>query len=191
MKLKNDMSLLNFIKSKVFLKQVGYATIGIILFLFIVAQWLKISTNHSQKIEVPDLSKLSIEEVEQRLDNLDLRYIIIDSTNFNPEYPPLSVIEQNPEGGDYVKENRKIYLKINRPTYQDILIPDVLTRSKRNAEVVLKGVGFRIGNNHKYVPDLAKDVVRGLYHNGRVVKVGSKLPKNSVLDLKLGDGNGG
>ena len=191
LKLKNDMSLLNFIKSKVFLKQVGYATIGIILFLFIVAQWLKISTNHSQKIEVPDLSKLSIEEVEQRLDNLDLRYIIIDSTNFNPEYPPLSVIEQNPEGGDYVKENRKIYLKINRPTYQDILIPDVLTRSKRNAEVVLKGVGFRIGNNHKYVPDLAKDVVRGLYHNGRVVKVGSKLPKNSVLDLKLGDGNGG
>ena len=185
------MSLLNFVKSKTFLKQVAYAVIGLLLFLFLLMQWLKISTNHTQKIQVPDLSKLSIEEVEQQLDNLDLKYIIIDSTNYNPEYPPLSVIEQNPEVGDFVKENRKIYLKINRPTYQDIVIPEILTKSKRNAEAVLRAVGFRIGKNPKYVSDIAKDVVRGLYHNGKVVKTGSKLPKNSVIDLKLGDGNGG
>ncbi len=185
------MSLLSFVKSKTFLKQLAYAIIGLLLFLFLLIQWLKISTNHTQKIEVPDLSKLTIEEVEQQLENLDLKYIIIDSINFNPEYPPFSVIEQNPEGGDYVKENRKIYLKINRPTYQDIEIPEVLTKSKRNAEAVLRAVGFRIGNNPKFVPDIAKDVVRGLYHNGKAVKSGSKLPKNSIIDLKLGDGNGG
>jgi len=185
------MSLLSFVKSKTFLKQVAYAIIGVLVFLFLLMQWLKISTNHTQKIQVPDLSKLSIEEVEHQLNNLDLKYIIIDSTNYNPEYPPLSVIEQNPEGGDFVKENRKIYLKINRPTYQDIKIPEVLTKSKRNAEAVLRAVGFRIGKSPKYVPDIAKDVVRGLYHNGKTIKTGSKLPKNSVIDLKLGDGNGG
>jgi beta-lactam-binding protein with PASTA domain len=185
------MSLLSFVKSKTFLKQVAYAILGVLLFLFLLMQWLKLSTNHTQKIQVPDLSKLSIEEVEQQLDNLDLKYIIIDSTNYNPDYPPLSVIEQNPEGGDFVKENRKIYLKINRPTYQDIEIPDVLTKSKRNAVAVLRAVGFRIGENPKYVPDIAKDVVRGLYHNGKAIKTGSKLPKNSVIDLKLGDGYGG
>ncbi len=184
------MSLLNFIKSKTFLKQVGFAIIGILIFLFLLMQWLRITTNHSQKIQVPDLSKLTIEEVKVKLEELDLDMKILDSTNYNPTYPPLSVIEQDPEAGDFVKENRKIYLKLNRATYQDIKLPNVLTKSRRNAETVLKAVGFRIGKNHKYVPDLAKDIVRGLYHNGKPIKVGDKLPKNSVIDMKLGDGRG-
>ena len=182
------MSLLNFVKSKTFLKQLGYAVIGLLVFIFLLMQWLKISTNHSQKIQVPDLSKLTISEVKTKLDELDLEFKILDSTNYNPTYPPLSVIEQDPETGDFVKENRKIYLKINRATYQDIQLPNILKKSRRNAETVLKAVGFRIGKNPKYVPDIAKDVVRGLYHNGKVVHAGSKLPKNSVIDLKLGDG---
>ena len=184
------MSLLNFVKSKTFLKQLGIAIIGLLVFVVLVMQWMKITTNHSQKIEVPDLSKLSITEVKAKLDELDLELKIVDSTNYNPDYPPLSVIEQDPEAGDFVKENRKIYLKINRPTYQDVLIPDVLRKSRRNAETVLKSVGFRIGNNPRYVPDIAKNVVRGLYHKGKAVEVGTKLPKNSVVNLKLGDGNG-
>jgi len=184
------MSLLNFIKSKTFLKQLGIAIIGVLVFIFLVMQWMKITTNHTQKIEVPDLSKLTITEVKAKLDELDLELKIVDSTNYNPDYPPLSVIEQDPEAGDFVKENRKIYLKINRPTYQNVLIPDVLRKSRRNAETVLKSVGFRVGNSPRYVPDIAKDVVRGLYHNGKTVEVGTKLPKNSVINLKLGDGNG-
>ena len=184
------MSLLNFVKSKTFLKQLGIAVIGLLVFVILVMQWMKITTNHSQKIEVPDLSKLTITEVKAKLDELDLDLIVLDSANYNPDYPPLSVIEQDPEAGDFVKENRKIYLKINRPTYQDVLIPNVLRKSRRNAETVLKSVGFRIGNSPKYVSDIAKDVVRGLYHKGKTIEVGAKLPKNSVVNLKLGDGKG-
>ncbi len=184
------MSLLNFVKSKVFLKQLGFAIIGIIVFVIVIIQWLKISTNHSQKIEVPDLSKMTITQVKSKLDELDLDLKIVDSINYNPNYPPLSVIEQDPEAGDFVKENRKIYLKINRPTYQDVVLPNVLKKSRRNAEAVLKAVGFRIGNNPKYVRDIARNVVRGLYFKGKDVKVGDKLPKNSVIELKLGDGKG-
>lgn len=184
------MSLLNFVKSKVFLKQLGFAIIGVIVFVIVIIQWLKISTNHSQKIEVPDLSKMTITQVKSKLDELDLDLKIVDSINYNPNYPPLSVIEQDPEAGDFVKENRKIYLKINRPTYQDVVLPNVLKKSRRNAEAVLKAVGFRIGNNPKYVRDIARNVVRGLYFKGKDVKVGDKLPKNSVIELKLGDGKG-
>ncbi|PHR74061.1 MAG: serine/threonine protein kinase [Lutibacter sp.] len=184
------MSLLNFVKSKTFLKQLGVAIIGLLVFVVILMQWMKITTNHSQKIEVPDLSKLTISEVKVKLEELDLKLKIVDSANYNPDYPPLSVIEQDPEAGDFVKESRKIYLKINRPTYQNVIIPDVLRKSRRNAETVLISVGFRIGNNPKYIPDIAKDVVRGLYHKGKAIEVGTKLPKNSVVNLKLGDGNG-
>lgn len=154
-------------------------------------QWLKITTNHSQKIQVPDLSKLTIEQAKVKLEELDLNLKIVDSTNFNPTYPPLSVIEQDPEAGDFVKEDRKIYLKINRSTYQDVKIPNILTKSRRNAETLLKASGFRVGNSPKYVPDIARNIVRGLYYKGKTVKVGDKLPKNSVINLKLGDGKGG
>ncbi|AOW21889.1 PASTA domain-containing protein [Urechidicola croceus] len=184
------MSLLNFVKSKSFLKQLIFAVIGLVVFLFILIKWLNISTNHNQKIQVPDLAKMSISEVENTLKDLDLRLKIIDSSNYNPDYPPRSVIEQNPEAGDFVKENRQIYLKVNRPTYKDINIPNVLKLSRRNAETTLKAVGFRVGKNPKYVPDIARNVVRGLYHNGKEIKVGEQLPKNSVIDLKLGDGKG-
>jgi len=42
-----------------------------------------------------------------------------------------------------------------------------------------------------YVSDLAKDVVRGLKFKGKDLKAGDKLPKKSVITLKLGDGKGG
>lgn len=182
------MSLLNFVKSKTFLKQLVIALVGMILLLFLLTKWLAVSTNHDQKIQVPDLSKLTITEVTTVLDELNLNAEIIDSTNFNPEYPPLSVIEQHPEAGDFVKEKRRIYLKINRPTYQNIEIPNVFTKPRRNAEATLKAVGFRVGDEPKYVKDIAKDVVRGLYYNGKPIKEGDMLPRNSLLELKLGDG---
>ncbi len=182
------MSLLKFVRSKVFIKQLIFAVVGLAILVFLLMKWLDATTNHNQKIQVPDLSKLSIEEVTTILDELDLRAEIIDSTNYNPSYPPLSVIEQTPEAGDFVKENRRIYLKINRPTYQDVLIPNVLTKPRRNAEATLKAVGFRVGDNPTYVKDIALDVVRGLYHKGKPVKLGDKLPRNSIINLKLGDG---
>ncbi|PCI07506.1 MAG: serine/threonine protein kinase [Flavobacteriaceae bacterium] len=182
------MSLFNFIKSKAFLKQLIIAIIGVVLLLFLLTKWLDVTTNHDQKIQVPDLSKLTISEVTTVLDELNLKAEIIDSTNFNPEYPPLSVIEQHPEAGDFVKEKRRIYLKINRPTYQNIAIPNVFAKPRRNAEATLRAVGFRVGNNPKYVKDIAKDVVRGLYFKGKPIMEGDLLPRNSLLELKLGDG---
>lgn len=184
------MSLLNFIKSKHFFKQLGIAFAAVLILIIVLVQWLKITTNHNQKIEVPNLAKLTISEVKTKLDDLDLDIKVLDSVNYNPNYPPLSVIEQNPEAGDFVKENRKIYLKINRSTYQNVALPNVLKKSKRNAEAVLKAVGFKIGEHPKYVTDIAKNVVRGLYFKGKPIKVGEKLPKNSVINLKLGDGKG-
>ena len=36
--------------------------------------------------------------------------------------------------------------------------------------------------------DIGKDVIRGLKSNGKKLKSGSKLEKNGVIDLILGDG---
>ena len=41
-----------------------------------------------------------------------------------------------------------------------------------------------------YIPDRVKDVVRGLKFKGEKLKEGDKLPKNSLIELILGDGRG-
>lgn len=181
------MSWFQFIKSRKFLIQIAIAVVGLFVFVFGMQWWLSYTTNHDQKIQVPDLHKLSIEEAEVKLKELDLSYIVIDSAYYNPTYPKKSVIEQTPEAGDFVKEKRKIYLTLNPSKYRDVTVPDLNGKTKRQALTQLQSIGFKIGN-FSYIPDIGKDVVRGLKYKGNEIKPGVKLPKNSVIDLVLGSG---
>ncbi|MGG8496610.1 PASTA domain-containing protein [Tenacibaculum sp. TC6] len=183
--------LFEFIKSKSFLKQLIIAVVGVFVMVFLLKWWLGITTNHGQKIQVPNLDKLSLAEVEKKLNELDLEFVVIDSATYNPEYPKKSVIEQNPEAGDFVKENRKIYLTLNPSKYRDVEIPDLNGRTRRQATTHLRSIGFIVGDDVTWVKDLGKDVVRGLKHKGVKIEPGTKLPKQSTINLILGDGNGG
>ena len=183
------MSVFQFIKSKSFVKQIAILGVAVFLLYFILKFWLNITTNHDQKIQVPDLHKMTIEEAERRLNELDLGFKVIDSASYNPDYPKKSVIEQSPEAGDYVKEKRKIYLTLNPSKYRDITIPNLNGRTKRQAISELQAIGFIVGTDYTYVKDIGKDVVRGLRHKGNIVNPNDKLPKNSIIELVLGDGN--
>ncbi len=184
------MSLIQFVTSKTFLKQLIFAAIGLIVFVFGVMKWLNVTTNHDQKIEVPNLEKMSLADVESKLEDLELNFVIIDSASYNPNFPPKSVIEQSPEAGDFVKEQRKIYITLNPSGYADIEIPDLFGRTKRQATSQLLSIGFRVSSKEILVKDIAKDVVRGLKFNGKELKMGDKVPKNSMITLMLGDGEG-
>ncbi len=184
------MNLIKFLSSKVFWKQVLIAFIGLSILVFLFFRGLRITTRHHQKIEVPDLSKQTLSEVSTILKELDLRYVVIDSASFNPDYPKKSVIRQNPEVGDIVKQNRKIYLTLNPSGYRSVGIPEFYGKTKRNVETTLRAVGFEIGSNPTYVPDRGRNVVRGIRHKGEKIEKGDKLPKKAVIDLVLGDGNG-
>lgn len=183
------MSIIQFFKSKAFFKQVAIAIVLLVVFVFIFKFWLGVTTNHDQKIQVPDLQKMTITEAERTLNELDLDFIVVDSASYNPSYPQRSVLEQNPLAGDFVKEKRKIYLTLNPSKYRDITLPNLNGRTKRQAISELEAIGFIVGTNYSYVPDIGKDVVRGLKFNGRAVKGGDKLPKKSTLELVLGSGD--
>lgn len=184
------MTFLKFLGTKAFLKQLGLALVASILLSLIILWWLRISTNHGQQIEVPDLAKMNLEQAEEALDDLDLRFEILDTTNYNPEFPYKTVIEQIPSAGKYVKENRKIYISLNRSGYPLIAVPAVVGKTRRQAEPTLLAVGFRIGDvtYRKYI---AKDEVLEIRFNGKKLEPGDKVQKTSVIDLVLGDGKGG
>ncbi len=183
------MTFLKFLTSKTFLQQLLIAVIVIIVLSFSILMWLKISTNHDQKIKVPSLAKMSLDDVEATLTKIDLRFEILDSSNYNPEFPKYSVIEQIPKAGKFVKENRKIYITLNRSGYPYIQIPDVVGRTRRQAEPTLIAMGFKIGEV-TFQPYIAEDEVLELQFKGITIEPGDELQKTTVIDLVLGDGSG-
>lgn len=183
------MNFFQFLKSKLFFKQLIILFVGFIALFFGLKILLNSTTNHDQKIQVPDLHKLGIEEAAKKLRELNLDFKVIDSASYNPTYPKISVIEQSPEAGDFVKEKRKIYITLNPSRYRDVTIPNLNGRTKRQAISELQAIGFIVGTDFTYITDIGKDVVRGLRHKGKILNPNDKLPKNSIIDLVLGDGN--
>lgn len=181
------MSLIKFIFSKAFVKQLVFAVIFLSLLIFLILYWLKITTNHNEHVEVPDLSKVSFDEAQNKLKGFNLRLEILDSANYNPDYPKYSVIDQIPVSGSQVKENRKIYITLNPSGYRTVEIPLLVGRTRRQAEPTLKALGFEIGKI-SYEPAIAPDEVLEMRYQGKKINPGEKLQITSVIDLVLGDG---
>ncbi len=168
-------------------KQLLYAFLVLITLTFLLFWWLKTTTNHGQQIAVPDLSKMSVLQVNDTLQQLGLRSEIMDSANYNPQYPTYSVIEQVPRPGHMVKQDRKIYLALNPSGYVKISIPEVIGRTLRQGRPTLLAVGFKIGT----VTTKAhiSDQVLELRHKGIKLATGDKLQKTSLIDIVVGDGS--
>jgi len=181
------MTFFRFLFTKAFLKQLLFAILALIVLSFLVLWWLRISTNHNQHIEVPNLSKLSLDKVENELSELDLRYEVLDSANYNPEYPKFAVIEQIPKPGKFVKQDRKIYLTLNPSGYRRIKVPDILGKTRRQAEPTLLASGFKIGKISTQ-PHISDQVLEMRY-KGEKLKPGTELQKTSTVDLIVGDGS--
>src|SRR5690554_4718713 len=179
------MTFFRFMFTRTCLKQVIIAFLAIVVLGFIILWWLRITTNHNEKIPVPDLAKMTLDKVEKKLDEMDLRYEILDSANYNPKYPKYSVIDQIPKPGKFVKENRKLYLTLNPSGYSKIEVPNVVGRTRRQAEPTLLAMGFEIGTiSHR--PHISDNVLEMRY-NGEKLEPGTPIQKTSVIDLIVGD----
>jgi len=182
------MSIIKFLTSKVFVKQAVLAVIASVVLCFIVLKWLNGSTNHGDFETVPDLTGKSIEVAQIELDENNLVMQIQDSANYNPNYPKFSVIEQEPEYGSKVKENRKIYLTLNPSGYRKVLVPDLRQRTFRQAKPTLEALGFKVGKL-TYVDNIGKDMVLKMTCKDQNITPGTTLEKTSIIDLVLGNGN--
>jgi len=181
------MSLRKFLTSSTFFKNLFFALVIVILFLVVFVKFLDFSTNHGEEIKVPDLSKMKLEIAEEKLDEDGLEVFLLDTVEFKPEFPPYTIVEQDPIAGSKVKDGRKIYVKLNAGGYAMVTFPDLKNKTFRQATNALRALGL-VEGELKYVPDIAKDIVIEVSYNGRPVKAGDKLMKNSKIDFVLGDG---
>lgn len=150
--------------------------------------YLPNSTNHGESITVPDLTGMSVNELETFLTQHELRFGINDSA-YSAEYPPLSVLQQFPKAGAKVKQNRIIYVSLNRVKPPTTPMPNLIDGSLVNAEVVLKSNELVLGRIY-YEPSPFRNVVREMRYNKNVINPGTRIEKGAVIDLVVGDGNG-
>jgi eukaryotic-like serine/threonine-protein kinase len=158
-----------------------------LLFLAFFFVYLPFTTNHGESVTVPELTGMSVEQLEDYLDERNLRYEISDCT-FVAGAKPLTVLRQHPHQGMKVKEGRKIYVYINSLTAPNIKMPQLIDRTQRSAESELKRVGLELGKLI-YVPDPSQAVKQQLF-NGKPIEPGQLIPQGSKVDLELGNGIG-
>ncbi len=181
------MSLFKFLTSRTFFIQAFLALAIVVGFTFLVIQFLDFRTNHGQEIKVPDLSKMKLESAEEKLNELDLEVFLLDTVEFNADFPPFTILEQDPKAGSLVKDGRKVYVKLNAGEFTDITIPEFKDKTFRQISSTIKSLTLKEGKI-TYKPHIAKDVVLQIYQNGRRLRAGDKVKKNSTLDFVLGDG---
>lgn len=164
---------------------IGIVVITGIIYFYI---YLPSLTNHGESITVPDLTGMQLEELDSFVSDHDLRFSVNDSA-YSSEYPALTVIRQFPKAGSKVKENRMIYISINRVTPPSLPMPDLVDRSLINAEVVLKSNEL-VRGRIIYEPSPFQNLVKEMQMAGEIITPGTRIQKGAVIDLVVGDGNG-
>lgn len=182
-----EMKFFSFLFSKVFIRQLIFALIAVVVICYGILHWLNLTTNHGKFIQVPLLIGKTLDVVEIEIKDNNLLMVVQDSANYNPNYPKYAVIEQFPTPNTLVKENRKIYLTLNPSGYRKIGIPNIIRQTFRQAKPTLEALGFGVGTI-SYADDIGKDEVLSMTYKGKKVIPGMLIQKTSKIDLILGNG---
>lgn len=163
--------------------------LGIVIAVFVVfvlsLNWI---THHGESKTVPSVTGKPLTQVEQLLEEEGFSLVIQDSVYYD-SLPPGMVIRQVPEPDAVVKINRTIYVTVNRVVPPDVQMPNLIGYSFRNAEMILKNMGLRVGDT-SYKPDFAKNSVLEQLYEGESISPGTKIRMGSYISLVIGSGIG-
>lgn len=161
--------------------------IFLLSFFFLYLPW---TTNHDQSLTVPDLRKMSLEKVENLLEDRSLEPVVSDCT-FVAGIPPYTVLSQYPFPMSLVKEGRKVYLTVTTGNPPKIRMPDLVSNkmSYRSAEAYLRNLGLVVGSI-TYRPALEENAVLEQSYLGKIIEPGAFIAKGSKVDLVIGNGIG-
>jgi beta-lactam-binding protein with PASTA domain len=156
----------------------------VLLFLIFLGS-LGYLTRHGRILKIPSVAGRSLNDATKILNDQGFDVEIQDSVYLDT-IKPLTVIKQFPEADASVKINRKVYLTINRSIPPLIEMPR-LVGSFRNAVLILKQFGLKLGDT-TYKPDFTKNSVLSQLYHGEEIKPGTKIPMGSTIDLVLSSG---
>jgi len=183
----NLFKINNFKNLLIHLGLIVILAVALILIFFKI--YLPVITNHGETITVPDVRGISVEDLDDFLENRDLRFEVSSDSGFSADIPPLAVLKQFPLPNQKVKGNRKVYVTLNSQKPPLVKMPKLVGGSVKNAQLVLKTYDLSLGEI-EYTPDLALNYILDQQMNGTTIPEGERIPKGSKIDLIVGDGLG-
>jgi beta-lactam-binding protein with PASTA domain len=176
-----------FVTTKLFIKQVGLLILCYLLLIGGTLLYLDIRTHHGEKIAVPNIVGKHIDDIEDLLEESELDYIVLDSI-YRPNVREGTIIKQNPEPTSrtkvFVKSSRIVEISLSKKINY-VVVPDLLHKSKRYAESILKNRGLKFQFSFKISPNNI-DAVISQKVKGRRIREGEKVPYGTVIHLIIG-----
>ena len=155
---------------------------------YIALLFIDVFTSHGQQVQVPDVRNLPFEKAVSILEDAGLRWEISDSTTFYENYPPGTVIDQDPKAKSYIKKIRIIYLNVNAMHAPIIPLPKLVDLPGRQGLATLKAMGFKHVTMDS-IPSENEGLILQVTVDGHSVKPGSPVSVNSQIKITVGDGS--
>ncbi len=189
---------------KRFLLHVLMMIVVVMVVLFLVFQWLRIYTNHGQKLELPDYTGEFFDDAKEEAQEKTFELIINDSLH-KVGVPGGQIISQNPKPGALVKENRKIYVDVTKYDADEYSLNNDLPRlyGQEYYRTKEKLLGLSINSEiARYTYDKGEpDHILGVIYEGQniivknangemVKKPGVKIKKGTTLKFVLSEARG-
>ena len=166
------------------------ATLIYIVLVTIVLVWAALIfvdswTRHNDDVTVPEIKNMTYAQAEAVLLDNDLTIEISDSI-YDKNIKPGTIVELWPKAGSVVKSGRKIFVTVTAftPKHVTISMPvtGVSTRQVKSYLNALGITGIRLIN----VPSQYPDLVESADANGRPIGVGSVIPVDATVTLRVG-----
>jgi beta-lactam-binding protein with PASTA domain len=148
-----------------FVRKLLYILLGLVAFIVLLNDVIMPWYVSEPEEKVPSVISMKEEKALDILKKANLEPVISDTT-FDERYPRGTIILQKPNGGETVKEGRRIYLFVSggEPV---VLVPSLKGKSVRDAKFSLERIGLKLGN---------------------VNNVPSTNPKNMIYDQQYVEG---
>lgn len=175
-------------KARIFWINVGLMIAVLIIVPVATLFYIDNYTHHGERIEVPNLDGMSVDDAIDMLEECGLTAEITDSINKNG-YKPGTVCLQTPKAGSGVKKGRAVYLTIIRSGEAKVVFPNIAGYSTaEEARQILTNLGFTL-NDDMIVQSEDKGLVLKVYQGGNELRTGQMVSTARPITLHVGSGN--
>lgn len=176
-----------FLTEKKFYIHLSIAIVSFIAIVAVTLMSLDKCTRHATEQPMPNVVGLQAEEAIELYGN-QFDFIIYDSV-YVKDLPKGSIYQQNPRGGAKVKQGRNVYCVMVSKSPEKVKMPDLHTRSLREAIRILKSLEINV-KELVFVDHVFKNAVVEQFVDDTIIKPETLLNKGSMVTLHVGKGQG-
>lgn len=183
----SNESIRQYLTSKVFIRQILFIA-GLIFALLLLTQlWLRIYTQHGQKVELPDFTGMDISKARELAEDNSFEMVVNDSLFIVGKKGGI-ITDQNPKAASQVKEGRKVYVTITKYGTETVMVSDLPAMygnafDQKKTELKYRDIECVI-KDYVYDPGEPNHILE-VYYNGELI-ISKDIRKDEVQIAKGG-----